>query len=103
MTAQHSTEDFQPGWFPQFGPQEAFVNCWHIPEILFGGARGGGKTDACLGKLGIKALRYGGAFNGIFFRKEMPQSDDLIERAKEIYLPVGAQWMEQERGGLVRL
>jgi hypothetical protein len=62
-----------------------------------GGARGGGKTDACLGKLGIKALRYKQAFNGVFFRKEMPQSDDLIERAKEIYLPVGAQWMEQKK------
>jgi hypothetical protein len=66
VTVRSSTDtDFQPGWWPQAGPQEAFVNCWHISEILFGGARGGGKTDACLGKLGIKALRYGASFNGL--------------------------------------
>ena len=44
-------------------------------------------TDGVLGKWAIKAQRYGIGFNGIFFRKEMPQADDLIERAKEIYLP----------------
>ncbi len=94
-------------WAPQPGPQEALVNC-PLPEILFGGARGGGKTDAILGKYAIKADIYGDAFNAIFFRKEMPQADDLIERAKEIYLPVGAQWYEQKKmfimpsGGRIR-
>ena len=29
--------------------------------------------------------------------REMPQVDDLIERAKEIYLPIGADWREQPR------
>lgn len=44
----------------------------------------------------------------MFFRKEMPQQDDLIERAKAIYLPLGAEWHEQnkrftfEGGGRVR-
>jgi hypothetical protein len=38
----------------------------------------------------------------------MPQADDLIERAKEIYLPCGATWKEQAKtfempyGGRVR-
>lgn len=27
----------------------------------------------------------------------MPQADDLIERAKELYLPVGAEWKEQQK------
>jgi hypothetical protein len=27
----------------------------------------------------------------------MPQADDLIERAKEIYLPTGAEWREQSK------
>ena len=40
---------------------------------------------------------YGKHFNAIFFRKEMPQQDDLIERAKEIYLPLGATWAEQPK------
>lgn len=83
-------------WAPQPGPQRALVDCPY-PEILFGGSRGGGKTDGILGKYAIKSWRYGPAFNGVFFRKEMPQSDDLIERAKEIYLPMGADWREQPR------
>jgi len=94
-------------WSPQPGPQHALVDCPY-PEILFGGARGGGKTDGVLGKYAIKESRYGRHFNAIFFRQEMPQADDLIERAKEIYLPTGAVWHEQKRmfrmphGGIVR-
>lgn len=61
-----------------------------------------------LGKFAIKESRYGKRFNAVFFRKEMPQQDDLVERAKEIYLPLGAKWREQSkmfnmpRGGRVR-
>jgi hypothetical protein len=94
-------------WSPQPGPQKALIDC-PLTEILFGGARGGGKTDGILGKWGIKATRYGRGLNAVFFRKEMPQQDDLIERAKDIYGPTGAQWQEQKRqflmpgGGRVR-
>lgn len=83
-------------WQPQPGPQTALINC-PIEEILFGGARGGGKTDAVLGKYAIKDQRYGTQLNAVFFRPEMPQQDDLIERAKEIYLPTGAVWYEQRK------
>lgn len=61
-----------------------------------------------LGKYAIKGSQYGKHFNAVFFRKEMPSQDDLIERAKEIYLPIGGQWYEQrkmfvlEGGGRVR-
>ena len=94
-------------WAPQPGPQHALVTC-PFREILFGGARGGGKTDGILGKWASKSWRYGTAFNGVFFRHELPQADDLIERAKEIYLPLGAEWREQPRsfrmpgGGRIR-
>lgn len=94
-------------WAPQQGPQHALVHC-PITEILFGGARGGGKTDGVLGKWAIKASMYRRGFNAVFFRKEMPQQDDLIDRAKEIYSPCGAQWQEQKRlflmpgGGRIR-
>jgi len=94
-------------WRPQQGPQKALVDC-PFSEILFGGARGGGKTDGVLGKFALKERRYGRGFNAVFFRQEMPQADDLIERAKEIYLPCGADWKEQSKtfqmpqGGRVR-
>lgn len=94
-------------WRPQPGMQEALIKCPY-PEILVGGARGGGKTDAILGKYAVKEKRWGPAFNAVFFRKELPQTDDLIERAKEIYCPMGAVWREQRkqfalpRGGRLR-
>lgn len=68
-----------------------------MPEIFFGGARGGGKTDGILGKWSLKAKRLGDQFNAVFFRKEMPQQDDLIERSRAIYGRLGAQWQEQKK------
>lgn len=94
-------------WRPQPGPQKALVDCPY-PEILFGGARGGGKTDGILGKYALKEKRWGRGFNGVFFRQEMPQQDDLIDRAKEIYCRTGAAYQESRKqfllphGGRVR-
>jgi hypothetical protein len=83
-------------WQPQSGPQEALVNC-PITLVGYGGARGGGKTDGVLGKFAIKQEQLGADFNAIFFRKELPQADDLIERAKQIYLPLKAHWQDQKK------
>jgi hypothetical protein len=94
-------------WRPQVGPQKALIDC-PLSDVLYGGARGGGKTDGVLGKYALKGERYGRDFNAVFFRQEMPQQDDLIERAKSIYLPLGATWQEQQKrfvfagGGRVR-
>jgi hypothetical protein len=88
--------DLPIAWAPQHGPQAALLDC-PIREILFGGSRGGGKTDGILGKWGVKSAVYGRGFNGVFFRQEMPQADDLIDRAKEIYIPTGAAWQEGKR------
>lgn len=83
-------------WSPQRGPQKSLVDC-PIPIILWGGARGGGKTDGVLGKYAIKAARYPKHFNAVIFRQELPQADDLIERAREIYEPLGARFNKVER------
>ncbi len=83
-------------WQPQAGPQKALIDC-PVPEIFYGGARGGGKTDGVLGKYGLKALRYGTAFNAIFFRRELPMLDDAIERSQGIYAPLGAKWQDQKK------
>jgi hypothetical protein len=80
-------------WRPQVGPQKALVDC-PFAEIFFGGARGGGKTDGVLGKWALKERRYGRHFNARMFRKTTTSSDDAIERAKEIYLPLGAKFNE---------
>ena len=83
-------------WQPQKGPQEALIAC-PITLVGYGGARGGGKTDGVLGKFAIKQEQLGPDFNAIFFRKELPQADDLIERAKQIYLPLKAHWQDQKK------
>lgn len=83
-------------WSPQPGPQSALVDC-PLPDVFFGGARGGGKTDGVLGKYAIKADRYGPGFNALFFRRELPMLDDAIERSKQIYWPLGANWNEQKK------
>lgn len=79
-------------WRPQAGRQKALIDC-PVYEIFYGGARGGGKTDGVLGKMGLKAQKYGDAFNCIFFRKEIPMLDDAISRSQQIYTPLGAQWI----------
>ena len=83
-------------WRPQAGPQKALIDC-PIPEIFYGGARGGGKTDGVLGKYAIKAETYGSGFNAIFFRKELPMLDDAIERSHQIYTAIGATYHEQKK------
>ena len=83
-------------WSPQAGPQQALIEC-PLPLVGYGGARGGGKTDGVLGKFGILAETMGQTFNGVFFRKELPQADDLIERAKQIYLPLEAHYNDQKK------
>lgn len=83
-------------WAPQSGPQHAFVNC-PVFDVLFGGSRGGGKSDACLGDWLLHAQKYGEGARGLFLRKELPQLEEAIRRSKEIYFPAGAQWGEQAK------
>src|SRR5258707_14319797 len=80
-------------WAPQEGPQSALIEC-DLPEVFFGGARGGGKTDGVLGKWALKEARYGTAFNAMMFRKSLVASEDAIERSREIYRPLGARMVD---------
>lgn len=65
-----------------------------LPEVFFGGARGGGKTDGVLGKWAVKERRYGKNFNAIMFRRTTVSSEDAIDRSKEIYKPLGGAFNE---------
>lgn len=81
-------------WSPQEGPQKALVDCG-CPEIFFGGARGGGKTDGVLGKWALKERRYGNLFNAVGLRRTSVSFEDAIERAKQIYCPLGAKFADR--------
>jgi hypothetical protein len=82
-------------WAAQPGPQSAFVRS-PLFEVVYGGARGGGKTDASLGEFALHAKRYGGGAKGLFVRRTRVALEPTIARAREIYGPLGAAWTEQK-------
>ena len=85
-------------WRPQSGPQAALIRCPDtIGERFYGGSRGGGKTDSMLGHAGLKSARHGSGVRAIFFRREYPQLDAIIDRSKEIFHSLGATYAEQRK------
>lgn len=78
-------------WAPQPGPQHLFVTC-PVWDVCYGGARGGGKTDATLGDWALHAKRYGKNAKGLLVRRTLVALLPTIERAKEIFTPLGAVW-----------
>ena len=83
-------------WEPQEGPQTLLLTCPHF-EVFYGGARGGGKTDGVLGDWLGHADRYGRHANGLMVRRELTQLRETIERSKELYAPLGARYVDDEK------
>lgn len=83
-------------WEPQPGPQSWLITC-PIFETLFGGARGGGKSDGVLGEWAVHANTYGVNAIGLCVRRERTQLTELIERSKRLYRPLGASFNEVDK------
>ncbi|MGH7010906.1 MAG: hypothetical protein ACREEX_08710, partial [Caulobacteraceae bacterium] len=79
-------------WTPQPGPQDAFVQS-PVFEVVYGGARGGGKTDAALGDFARHARLWGAAARGLLVRRTRIALEPTLERARAIFGPEGAQWI----------
>lgn len=75
-------------WEAQPGPQ--YWLC-HSPvfEVLFGGARGGGKTDAMLGEWAGHAQEYGTNAIGVMMRRHGTELEEAIERSQALYQGLG--------------
>jgi len=82
-------------WQPQPGPQTEFVKS-PVFEVVYGGARGGGKTDAALGDFALHAYQYRGAAKGLLVRRTRVALEPTIARARAIFGPEGAVWREQK-------
>lgn len=82
-------------WAPQ-PRQSAYITCPY-DDVLFGGARGGGKTDATVGTIIDHQHEYGRHANMITFRKTITELEDMIRRSLEILPPLGARWNEQKK------
>jgi len=83
-------------WSPQPGPQTMLLRC-PIFEVLFGGSRGGGKTDGMLGDFVKHAGEYGEDAIGLCVRRERTQLKEMIERSRQIYSPLGAKYSSQDK------
>lgn len=83
-------------WEPQPGPQTFMLKC-PVKEIFFGGARGGGKTEASLGDWLQHSAMYGDQAIGIFVRKRLTQLMEVIARAKYLFKKIGATYNEQSK------
>lgn len=83
-------------WEPQPGPQSLAVSAQFVGELMFGGARGGGKSDFLLGDF-LQDIALGAAWRGIVFRRSYPELEELIARAKEMYAPHGATYKVADR------
>jgi hypothetical protein len=83
-------------WEPQAGPQSRLLTC-PVFEVFYGGARGGGKTDGVLGDFAEHAATYGKDAVGLMVRRERTQLIETIERSRQIYGPIGAEFREQDK------
>ncbi len=81
------------GFAPQPGPQTHFVYCPY-DVIVYGGARGGGKTYATLGEFFIHAMTYGHAAKGLMIRRTREDLKDTRETAVEMF-GNAAKWTEK--------
>ena len=80
---------------PQPGPQTALITC-PIGDIMFGGARGGGKTFTMLGDWLSHAMQYGKGAKGILLRRTYDELDEVKAQAQEIYPLIGA-WYQSAK------
>lgn len=82
-------------WEPQPGPQTALIACPTF-EVFYGGARGGGKTEASIGDWLEHSGRYGAAAIGVFFRRKFKQLEEVVARTKVLFPQIGAKYNEQK-------
>ena len=79
-------------WEPQ--PRQLMFLESYVYEALYGGAKGGGKTDALLAESSrqIHIPRYRGAI----FRRESPRLSEIIDRSQRWFSRT-AKWNEQKK------
>ena len=81
-------------WQPQPGPQTRAATC-PVDEIMYGGTRGGGKSDAAIGRQIRGATKHGLAWNGLMLRRKYKDLGELKRRFDELIL----KGMPAERRG----
>lgn len=83
-------------WAPQSGPQTALLTC-PADETLYGGARGGGKTDGLIGKSAKHAEEHGKSARMLLLRRTLVELADVEARALQLLPLTGAVWTASNR------
>ena len=95
-------------WTPNPGQQTFALAVDGIRELLYGGARGGGKTDAGMVWLVLPPYIQHARYRGLVIRRNVDDLRDWIDRAKRMYMPLKAEfagWPPEIRfpqGGIIR-
>lgn len=87
------------GFVPQPGPQTAFIEC-PADIVVFGGARGGGKTHGALGEWWIHSEDYGRHAVGLMVRKTREDLRDTINAGMNMF---GNAAIWREKGGFFEM
>jgi hypothetical protein len=94
-----SIDEFRKPWYAQPGPQRALIDS-DADEILYGGARGGGKSHGML----IDFLHHVEHSpltrmhaKGLIVRRTLPELKYLIDLANEFYWDTGAVYRATEK------
>jgi len=75
-------------WTALEGSQRLFLNCPHF-EVLYEGTRGPGKTDSMLMCFAQRVgLGYGDRWQGVIFRREYKELDDLVKKSKRWFYEI---------------
>src|SRR3990167_8180648 len=77
-------------WHPNPGRQSEALGCWEF-EILYGGARGGGKTEAGMAFMGEKEYREHPLYRGLVLRRNAKDLADWMDRAARFYGMFGGE------------
>lgn len=87
-----ATPDQDVLWQPHDGPQSTFLAS-NAYEALYGGAAGGGKSDALLFG-GLRQIDHP-HYKALILRRTYPELRELMDRALETFREVGGEWNEQ--------
>lgn len=116
FVAKKARDDTDAGysryWLPQSGPQTWAFSC-PADEVLYAGTRGGGKTDAIIGRNVWGASTHGGDWNALILRRnyadfgEMRRRWDTIIRmglpASRIGGDIQTNYIRFENGATIRM
>jgi len=83
------------GFKPQPGPQHHFLTC-PADIVVYGGARGGGKSFAALGEFWCHAEDWGPHAKGLMLRRSREDLKDTIDVARQMYGDA-AEWKDKEK------